>query len=414
MLRRAIELNVAAGRPSGGSAAVALASLLRTFGRTADARSLLEPFRDPEVAGVDPVIRAEGLAELATALTFAGELDAAAPLFDEALETLERWQAGPALATALISYGILRFFQDRVEESAGMMRLALGLAERHELTAVALRARYNLANTAITQDRFADALAEVDAALAIAVERGDREWELMLQQQSLYPLTTLGRWDQAEPLARQLTSARTDVVAIWAAGTGVEIAAARGAHDLLDRCRQLATADHDTTHIHMRASAAVVLADHALAELQPDRALEHARPVLDEPAVDIDTLEPAYAVCVQAAIAIAEPSAIDQLAAHVDALPPVRATPLLRAGRARLRAARAQLAGDSAAAERHGGEAVDLYQQVGARPLLAQALIEHYDRTGDLAALTEAREIYIQLGATARLAQLEDPSGVAA
>jgi class 3 adenylate cyclase/tetratricopeptide (TPR) repeat protein len=413
-LRRAIALNVGAGQPSGGSAAIALGSLLRTLGRTADARVLLDPFRDPDVAGIDPVVRAGGLAELAVALTFAGELGSAEQVFGEALRTLEREQAWPALATALVSYAILRFFQDRAQESDGLLRLALGLAERHELTAVALRARYNLANTAITQDRFADALAEVDTALAIAVERGDREWELMLQQQSLYPLTALGRWDQAEPLARQLTSGQADLVAIWAAAAGVEIAVARGAHDLLDRCRQLATADHDTTHIHMRTSAAVVLADDALAELQPERALELARPVLDEPVLDMDTLEPAYAVCVQAAIALADPSAIDQLAAYVDALPPVRATSLLRAGRARLRAARAQLAGDGAAAERHHAEAVELYREVGARPLLAQALLEHHDRAGDPAALAEASEIYTELGATARLAQLEDPSGVVA
>jgi hypothetical protein len=279
---------------------------------------------------------------------------------------------------------------------------------------VALRARYNLAAAAITQDRFMDALAEVDAALVISVERGDREWELMLQQQSLYPLVALGRWDQAEPLVRQLTSGQTDMTAIFAASAGVEIAAARGDRDLLERCRQLATADHDTTHVHMRITAAVVLAEHALAELQLERALELARPILDEPVVEMDGLEPAYAVCVEAAIALNDPATLDELSAYVDALPPVRATSLLRAGRARLHAARAHQTDDSAAAARHHAEAVNLYRQIGARPLLAQTLLEHHRRTSDPTALDEAREIYTKLGATASLALLADPAGVAA
>jgi hypothetical protein len=310
-------------------------------------------------------------------------------------------------------YSILRLYQARLQESEGVLRQALLLAERHELTAVELRARFNLANCAIAQDRFGDALAELDTTLALASERGDRGWERLLMQQSLYPLAVLGRWQQAEPLVRQLTSGQADVAAMWAALPGVEIAAARGDQDLLARCRQLAIGEHDAADIQMRTGAAVLLAHDQLERGSPDQALAHARPILDEPAVDIDSLEPAYAVCVRAAIALDDPDAIEQLAAYADALPPVRATPLLRAGRARLHAARAHQTGDSAAAERHHAEAIALYRQVGARPLLAQALLEHLYRTGDAAALAEAREIYTELGATARLAQLPHPSTVA-
>ncbi len=413
LLRRAIELNVSAGRPSGGSAAIALASLLRSIGRNADARGLLEPFRDADIPGADPVVRAEGLAELATALTYSGELDRAAALFDDALRTLERREAWAALATALISYATHRFYQDRVQEGEALLRQALLLAERYDLTAVALRARYNVSDCALMQDRFADALAQLDTALPIARERGDREWERMLQQQSLWPLSVLGRWEEAEPVARQLTSGQADFVTIWAAAVAVEIAAARGEQDLLARCRQLATADYDTTDIQMRPGAAVVLARDQLEHGSPNRALQHARPILDQPAVDTDTVEMAYAVCVQAALALADPATIDQLQTWVATLAPVRATPLLRAGRHRLAAEYARLRGEQPAAKSYQHDAIELYREIGARPLLAQTLIEHHNRYGNPAAVAEAREIYTQLGATVRLAEIEDPTAVA-
>ena len=60
-----------------------------------------------------------------------------------------------------------------------------------------------------------------------------------------------------------------------------------------------------------------------------------------------------------------------------------------------------------AAAERHETEALELLRAIGARPLLAQALLERSRRRADPDALAEARAIYAELGATRRLAGIE-------
>jgi hypothetical protein len=102
------------------------------------------------------------------------------------------------------------------------------------------------------------------------------------------------------------------------------------------------------------------------------------------------------------------------LSTYVDELPPALATPLLRAGRARLLAEQAYRAGDGAAAEAQERDAIDLLRDVGARPLLALALLERHRRRGDEEAFGEARAIYADLGATRWLNRIDEPSGLAA
>ena len=100
--------------------------------------------------------------------------------------------------------------------------------------------------------------------------------------------------------------------------------------------------------------------------------------------------------------------------ALVDGMPPVRVTPLVRAGRARLRAELAHRDGDHEAVERFEGEAIELLRSLGARPLLALTLIERARRRDDPAALAEARTIYEELGAVSWLGRLEATIGVTA
>jgi hypothetical protein len=95
-------------------------------------------------------------------------------------------------------------------------------------------------------------------------------------------------------------------------------------------------------------------------------------------------------------------------------LPPARATPVLRAGRARLAALQARRAGDAEAADAHGAEAVALLRSVGAKPLLAETLLEHAVRDENPNGLEEARKICGQLGAAKWLERAGAVPGVAA
>ena len=113
----------------------------------------------------------------------------------------------------------------------------------HDLPAVALRARYNLAGLALDQDRLADTIREVDAGLVLARERGDRFNERILLAQSLVPLVVLGRWDEAAPIGEALISGELDILASMPRPACAQIAAARGDDDTLDRCRAIAERD---------------------------------------------------------------------------------------------------------------------------------------------------------------------------
>jgi len=304
--------------------------------------------------------------------------------------------------------------QHRRQEAAGILRLALALANEHDLPATAVRAQYNLAAVDLEGDRLAEALETVNAGLALARERGDRAWERLLLQQSIAPLVVLGRWDQAEPIAaglvagsltsspstpapslprsqwRGATTRRSSFAARLPSGSGIQ---------------RMSTYAPQLRSFSPATSSGTVLRT---------RRYNLAQPILDAPATAGEAIAEAYALSVEAALRLADDAAIEDLIAFVAALPPVRATPLLRAGRARLEAELAHRRGDADAAQAHADDAIALLRSLGARPLLAQVLSERAHRREDPEALTEARAIYTDLGATRWLARLDDPSGVPA
>jgi tetratricopeptide (TPR) repeat protein len=414
-LRRAIDLYHQAGIPSGGSAAVALAhQIVGLNGDLEAARMLLEPFRSADDLSVDTIVRAQALAELAVVSMFAGEVEEAGPLIEEALTTLEHHQARAELVEGMIARGIYLMLEHRPQEGAAVLGRAVSLADQHDLPAVGLRARFNLAAVAIESDDFAEAGRELDDALALARERGDRAWERMLLLQSVAPLTALGRWDEAATAAARVIADETGLNAVFAAEFLVQIAAARGEDETLDRCCSLAAPYRNSSHVDMASAVALTLSRAALERGTAAEALALTRTALDKDTAPVEIIEAAYAVGIEAAIALGDKAAIDELEAFVADLPPARATPLLRAGRARLLAEQAHRRGDAAGAGRFELEAIDLLRMVGARPLLANALLDRAGRRDDADALNEARSIYEELGATRWLERTERTSEVAA
>ncbi len=272
---------------------------------------------------------------------------------------------------------------------------------------VGLRARYNIASVAIEDDRFADAVREVEDALALARERGDRVWELQLMGQAVAPLAVLGRWDQAVQMADTLLA--NEGVDVFAATFLAQMAAARGDEEMLARSCSVARAHLESTHSDIAGSAAAALARAALERGAADEALGLAGPVRHRPGTAWETVEEAYALCVEAARMLDDEAAMTELAEHVTGLPPARATPLLRAGRARICAELSHRHGDIESSQRHEDEAIGLLRATGARPLLAHALLDRARRRSDDDALAEARGIFAELGATAWLERTEQP-----
>lgn len=200
--------------------------------------------------------------------------------------------------------------------------------------------------------------------------------------------------------------------AVFAAATLVVIVSGRGDEAALERCRSLAAGAVESAYIDRRVCAAIVFAREAIERGAPAEALRHTRGELLHPSLSGDALRQLYAHAVQAAIAVGDDAAMSELGAFVAELPPARATPMLRAGRARLEAELANRAGDEVAAEQLEDEAISLLRSLGARPLLAQALLERAGRRDDADALLEARAIYEDLGAVRWLERLEAQMGV--
>jgi tetratricopeptide (TPR) repeat protein len=383
--------------------------LLVPAGRLDEARRLLEPFRSIEDSEVDPILQAEALAELGRVLVLAGDLDAAGPLLEDALTTLELHEAWPALAGALISGTVYLFNRRRREEAVGVLLQALSIAEQHGLTAVALRARFNLAAHSLERDRLTDAVDEVITGLALSRERGDRVWERQMLAQLIAPLVMLGRWDESVSVGATLLDGHPDPDATTAAAFVGRVATMPRSS-----AAALGSSRRDASYVDIRVSAALVLARDAVERGAADEALRFAADALHVPNTASEFKEEAYALSIEAASEAADQGAIAGLIAFVDALPPALAPPLLRAGRARLEAEKAHRTGDDQAAQRAEDEAIALLRSVGARPLLARALLERAGRRDDPEALEEARRIYSELGAIRWLAALDERRGLTA
>ena len=142
---------------------------------------------------------------------FEGDVEDAALLLDEALTTLEEQQAWPALANGLINRAVFLIYNNRLQEGSGVLREAQAVAEQHDLPAVALRARLNLAQVSLERDRYADAVTGSNDALAIARERGDRLWERSLSSHLVISLCVLGRWDEAVGIGASVIAGEHDI-----------------------------------------------------------------------------------------------------------------------------------------------------------------------------------------------------------
>jgi class 3 adenylate cyclase/tetratricopeptide (TPR) repeat protein len=411
-LRRAIELRQKRGIESGGMAAAVLASIARYAGRLDEAQSLLEPFRS-EDCGVGPIERAEALADLGAVLVFGGDVESAPPLFEEALLTLELEEAWPQLTHALVARSVQLVISRRKQEGIGVLRQALALATEHDLSAEVLRAHTNLGQIEIERDRFTQAVDELNSGLARARERGDRFWERQLSGNLMVPLTFLGRWDEASKIGFTLIAGDVDLDALMGAMFMAIIASARGDESTLERCRELGAGMKDSSYVDQRACALLALGREALERGDPVEALGYSKEVIGSSAGS-EGIEEALAQGIEATIALGDTATIGELIQFVTELPKARATPLLRAGRARLQAEMAHRGRDIEAATRHEDEAIGLLRSVSARPLLARTLLERHRRSGDAGALAEARLIYTELGATRWLARIDESSEVVA
>ncbi len=141
-------------------------------------------------------------AQLSRLLFFEGRSDEALPHAERALDLSERLRLSDVIVEALINKALI--LQRHPNESLGLMRQALVLAEETGADPGVLRACMNLSYLLALAGRRAEAEEVIERGLALARRRGDRVWERSLTTNLISSYYVTGRWDDVERLFAEI------------------------------------------------------------------------------------------------------------------------------------------------------------------------------------------------------------------
>jgi len=346
-----------------------------------------------------------------------GEEEAGSERLETALELAESLWLPEVLAEALNSSGVIATFRSRLEQGQALIKRALELALEYELPGAALRAFNNLGDVLHRRDRCEEAAVQLEQGIALARRVGDRRWEQILIGELSWSLALTGRWPEALSLLNQAPEEwlvelnPTFLLAL------PEPLVAQGRledarHLLSLHARHEASADVQQ-RTGYRAAEAVVLA----AEGKERQALAAAQEVLSA-IVEIrpadQAVKVAFPQAVDAALALGEREQGEQLLTAIEALPPGRLPPSLRAHAARFRARLAAEDGESQKVEHGFADAAATFREFGMAFWLAVTLTEHSEwlasegRASEAEPMfAEARETFTRLEAKPWLKRVE-------
>jgi class 3 adenylate cyclase/tetratricopeptide (TPR) repeat protein len=421
------------------------------------ARTLLEQAIELSQASADTHAAARASALLATAMQGVGQIEQAIALMEQAYSVIGGDEPDADLAFLLLRLGRSHFFvgnpdraAERTEqgldiaealelpeqlvlgwdtkallvsphhpaEARGIFQLALDTALGNELYESASRTSGGLSDLAFRYDRYGESLPHLEQSLQLARRMGNRSQEWFVVSEMTYPLTMLGRWDEA--LAR-LAEIPDDLVGkdtgILSVLTGVlELQLHRGqideARDFLARYDELYAAsegDVQTQGGYQAALAAV-----RLAEGNPRAALassEQAFATRETLGIAAQNVKQGFLHALEATLALGDTAKTKELLETVEALPPGLRPRLLEAITHRFRA---HLEGDNPGADRQFTTAAAQLRALELPFHLAVVQLEHAQwlmhqgrHTDADPFLAEARETFEQLHATPWLQRLE-------
>jgi predicted ATPase len=346
-----------------------------------------------------------------------GELEAGSQRLETALELAESLWLPEVLAQALNSSGVIMTFGSRLEQAHALIKRALELALEYELPAAALRAYNNLGDVLHRRDRCEEAAVQLEQGIAYARRVGDRALEELLLGELSWSLALTGRWPEALSLLNQVPEERlvelNPAFLLALPEPLVALGRLEDARHLLSlHARHEAAADFQQRTAY-RAAESVVLR----AEGKDRQALAAADEVLTA-GVEIrpadQTVKVAFPQALEAALALGERERAEQLLTLIEALPPGRLAPSLRAHAARFRARLAAEDGESRKAEQGFAAAAVTFREFGMPFWLAVTLTEHgewllsEDRVAEAdPLLAEARETFERLQAKPWLERVE-------
>jgi class 3 adenylate cyclase/tetratricopeptide (TPR) repeat protein len=351
-----------------------------------------------------------------------GESEQASVRLETALELAESLSLPDVIAEALNSKGVVMTFHSRLEEAQGLTERALKLALEYELPAAALRAYNNLGDLLHRSDRCQEAADLLEQGIAYARRVGDRNQEQILLGELSWSLALAGRWPEALSLLNDVPEDRlVELLGTFLLALPEPLVAqgrledARHLLSLHARFEAAPDIQHRTAY---RAAEAVV----RRAEGKQREALAAAEDLLAE----VFAIRPAdqgvkvaFPQALEAALALRERDRAEQLLTTIEALPPGRLAPSLRAHAARFRARLAADDGERGKAQRGFATAASIFREYGMPFYLAVTLTEHgewlagEDRAEEAEPLlAEARETFERLSATPWLGRIESAGTV--
>jgi class 3 adenylate cyclase/tetratricopeptide (TPR) repeat protein len=358
----------------------------------------------------------EDLAQLAARLSLAywgaGDLERATERAELALDIAETHGYMEAIATALGAKAFVAHSRGHSEESLALIRHQLAVALEHDITERATNAYFILSDESFHRDRYEDALAYQEAALDLVRKAGDRPAEWSVLAERTYALFMTGRWDEALSVMDELTEeqARSGGMFLSILSGPLEIHLNRGDMAEARRLYSLFSGLENSVDVQERAcyfgaTAAVLRTEKRFAE-----ALEAGRKAIEGKEtlrISHQAVEQGIVEAFEAAIALREHDAAEQLLATIEEIPPGRRPPFLDAQMHRFRA---RLTGDPAGYD----IAARRFREIGIPFWLAVTLLDHSELLTEQGRsaegeplLAEAREIFEQLEARPWLERLD-------
>ena len=414
LLEAAIDILVESGdRGDAARAEVRLGDVLLLNGRIEEGVSRLESALSTHDAEGDESAIATVCAQLGRLLFFEGRRDEAIPYVERALELAERLRLAEVVVEALINKGLI--LQRRPNESLGLMRQALVLAEEAGVDRGALRACMNLSYLLALAGRTDEAVEAVEHGIALARRRGDRVAERGLTTNLMSSYFATGRWDDVQRAFDELPEEGRIVSQPVQASAILDLAQIALYRGETEHVRELAgefAAWHDTTSFQALGVGVWARVLVAQAEGRHADALAACLDALGdtERVADAVFVEGVLVGGGESATALGSADELEQLL-RLASEAPINPTPSLEAHVAHQQARLAVLRGNP---EPPFESAVAALRDIGEPFWVATALLEQAehlaangrgDETGALAA--EAREVFERLRVAPALERLD-------
>jgi class 3 adenylate cyclase/tetratricopeptide (TPR) repeat protein len=410
LLEESINLYEAEGDThSAARVSTRLARIERFTGRLDDALARLERAFDVISADEPDEDLALLAAWLANAYWTAGDLERAEERAELALDIAEAQGYTEVIVIALGARATVAHSRGHRQEGLALLKHELALALEHGLTEEASGSYFILSDASFHLDRYEDALAYQDEALTLIRKVGNRPYEWSILAERTYALFMTGRWDEALGLLDDLTEeqARSGGMFLSLLSGPLDIHVHRGDLAEAKKLYSLFSNLEGSSDVQERACFFGATAVLRGGENRHRDALAAGREVLagvQTLVISHQAVEQGLVAALEAAVALDERAAAEELMENIASIPPGRRPAFLDAHMQRFRGRLdADPVGLEAAAAR--------FREIGIPFWRAVALLEHGELTGDERSLAEAREIFEGLRAAPWLERLVALSG---